>query len=107
MDKLRAIKGNKKRIDERIDLLNQRAELQSQFIAKKQAVRALLTLLKSKGEGAAAWKENDLNALQVRSCARRQPRLWPPRVAERVAPLASPFRRRSSGISTRSSRSWV
>jgi hypothetical protein len=64
VDKLRLIKKDKKKVEERLDLLNQRQELKQAFIRKKQAVRSEIGLLKTKAEGLGILKERDLKELQ-------------------------------------------
>jgi len=64
VDKVRLIKKDKKKVEERLDLLNQRQELKQAFIRKKQAVRSEIGLLKTKAEGLGILKERDLKELQ-------------------------------------------
>lgn len=64
VDKLRLIKDNKKKTEEKIDLLNERQTIKEDFIAKKTGARSLLALLKLKIESLAIVKEGELKELQ-------------------------------------------
>ena len=64
VDKLRLIKGKRNKAEERDDLLTQRAALKDDFIAKKQAARANISLVKAKVESLGVVKEMELKELQ-------------------------------------------
>lgn len=64
VDKLRLIKGNKRKTEEKLDLLNARQALKEDFIGKKQAARANIALVKAKVESLAIVKEKELKDLQ-------------------------------------------
>lgn len=61
LEKITIIKNDKKKVNERMDMLNERKSLKEQFIAKKQSARANIKLL---AEGMNALKDQELRECQ-------------------------------------------
>ena len=61
---MRLIKGNKRKTEEKLDLLTSRQALKEDFISKKQAARENIALVKAKVESLAIVKERELKELQ-------------------------------------------
>lgn len=59
VDKLKAIKGQKKRAGEQLDLLAQRKQILDSYLQKKDATKKLITYLEKLNPGLAALKERE------------------------------------------------
>lgn len=65
VDKLRAIKGNKKKVDEKMDLLTQREDILHTYLKKKEAIRSFINRLALANQGLAALKEKEFKEVLV------------------------------------------